>query len=254
MKKTPGRSFISLRLGLVAGVSLASLGVCHAANVISNTGQQIQNTELIDLDQNGWLAQSFITGSTELHINSVTLELGDFYGEGPSPDTPLVVSIYNDAPTGGSPADQPGSVLLTLTAANPTPTNAGSYVYTVPTTTFLSAGTEYWIVASTQSVSINGEGSGSYEWDYTSSGSVDNSSPPSNTDATSGWSLDPNSTFAQSVDSGTTWAVGSGNPQQFEISSSVPEPSTWAMLGVGGAFLVGAGIRNRRQGSSRGAQ
>ena len=65
-------------------------------------------------------------------------------------------------------------------------------------------------------------------------------------DANSGWALDLDETYATSTDEGESWNVQAGSPQQFEVSASaVPEPETWAMLGMGAVILAGVTHRNR---------
>ncbi len=224
---------IAFRLGAVACLGLLALPAARATNVISNNAQMTTGFGSIDEDQNGWLAQTFETGAEKLNLNSVSLLLGDASGD---VNEPLVVSLYDDN------MGQPGSDLADLTSSITSPVTAGSYVYqagAIP----LDTNTVYWIVASTSTVADDG----SYRWAFTDSNSVDNPDAVlQNMDANSGWSFDLDNTYATSTDEGDSWSVNSGSPQQFEISASVPEPATWALLGPGCAFLFGVARLRRR--------
>jgi len=244
MKTTFSRPFPFLRGGAVGCLLLACLASGRASDVISN--DQFQNsTGSMAIDYGDWVAQSFIASAPNLDVIMVSLLLGPTNSDG-TPSAPLYVFIFNSvSPAPGS--SLPGSSLTgPLSPIDPTdsnPVGPGTNTYTTGGLQ-LDDGTEYWIVAET---SLD-DGS-SYAWTNTTSPSVDNpSATSSNTDATSGWSLDLSNTVSTSENQGGSWDTATpGTPQQFAISAAVPEPGTWAMLGMGGAMLFGLRGRGRRK-------
>jgi hypothetical protein len=201
----------------------------RATDAISNTGQPI--TGNIEIDPGRWEAQSFITSSSFLSLDSVTLYL--MAEEDAS--VPIEASLYSNA------SGHPGSDLVDFNASTPIPTSAGNYLalYSAPGGSFtLSADTDYWIVASAASALPETF----YQfWNYADSNDVDNPGTLPNVDATSGWSLAAGSSWNYSTNQGGAWAAGpSGDSHQFSAQvTPLPEPGAWAMVAMGAALLIG---------------
>jgi hypothetical protein len=236
-------------LTLVSAFLLVSPATSRADSVLANTGQGTAGGSPVNIDGSGSLAQSFITGSIDLYLYSVSLEMGN---AGTTISDPLNVSIYSSAPGSSGPGSMiPGSDILDLVeipSAIPA-SSEGSAVYGVSSPLGslyeLDPNTEYWIVASS---STSGDVA-SYIWDYTSQTSVDGSLD--NVDPVSGWSLDTLNTYAYSgniVESSPEWIPTAGDPQQFQITAfPVPEPGTWALMAMGAVVLFGFGRSSLRR-------
>lgn len=175
----------------------------------------------------GMNAQEFTTGSSNLQVNTVTLNLGASVGISGS-SQPLALAIYtnvtnapaivnpqsapyNPTPNIPQPGVQIGSTFVATTSARPV--SAGNYVYTAPGGLLLAANTKYWVVISST------EASGRYSWNYTDSSTFATAA---------GWSVNTSTDYGSGVYnvSGSSypnniWMVyGPGTPQQFSIEAT----------------------------------
>ena len=165
-----------------------------------------------------WQAGRFTTGSSSAgyHLSSVQLRLSPSVGN----PTGLSVSIYNDTFDGDILQRVPNISIGSLVGSNPfalginTFTNAGI---------FLSPLSRYFVVVTSDTP----VGQGSYNWNIAATSSYD---------STEGWFLG-----ALGYDSadGETWSVTRPRMFQFSINAIavVPEPSSFALLGMGGSFV-----------------
>ena len=161
---------------------------------------------------------SFTSGNIGATLDSVNLQISDVrFG---SPIGGLKVDIYSSFSIG------PSGFLGTFTNIV-NPVTAGTYSFTGSGVT-LAANTSYYLFVS--AVTPTG-GSDFYEWTRTLSYSEDASSLP-------GWSFG-DSYYLQSHDF-PNWITigGSGVPMLALETSAVPEPSTYALFGLGALVLV----------------
>lgn len=198
-----------------ADVVYGNLG-STGTDALSNTNYGVTDTN--------WLAQGFTVGGTNTTLTSVTLGLFDAN----STNVRLQVFASGTAgPTGTALGTSNQNVLGT------TPT-LQTFVFSPNLT--LTNGSSYWIVASTEEIG------GLFSWAFNDNGDFGTQQN------TSGWSAVANQTRV-STNSGATWAnSGSNRPAGFSIQA-VPEPSTYALAGIG---MAAAGLmRWRRRQSSR---
>ena len=77
---------------------------------------------------------------------------------------------------------------------------------------------------------------GEYAWNYTNTLSYDEED---------NWGIPSTFTFALSENLGGEWDYNNGLPQQMSVdASAVPEPGTWALVGMG-ALVLGFAARRR---------
>jgi len=169
--------------------------------------------------QPDWVASQFTTdaSATSFTLSSVPIYIYDTV----SPGSPFSVQVFSNV------AGAPGSALGTL-SGNSAPPIAGTYTYTA-TGISLNSSTSYWVVAELT-------GGSTYRW-------------ASTTDAATGtWTIVPDVLI--SSDSGTVWTApltSPGSMQYDVVAEAVPEPSTYAMLGLGIPAMLGAmRLRQRR--------
>lgn len=207
----------SLLLAVFAGLFAASSFVAKAQTTyISNLAANW--TASADITTSQWMAQKFKTDNSaaSFTLNSVVLNLDDAVNTSGG----FFVNIYNT--TGSEGAWLPSGVLGTVLAGSENPATAGNYTYTASGITLL-ADTNYWIVAKVS------WGAGQYKWGYTTSETT-----------TGSWSITASAnTRAYSLDSGSSWINGDGNPYIFAVNATaVPEPSMVLLLLVGGGVLA----------------
>lgn len=207
-----GRGLLPLWLVAVCGIwswpSQAQVPIYDSTNRIGEGGV---------VETGFWIAQSFLvpaSGPYTLASVVLGLEAGRTSGGG------FFVALYDDAGT------QPGSRLATLNG-EADPAVAGSYTYTPSGSLTLAADTPDWVVAGVES------GSATYLWD--------------------GLDLPPqigrDVGYTGSSDGGTSWDPAFGaNSEGFNLqvnATAVPEPGSWAMVGLLVATGFGLWQRSR---------
>ena len=207
-------------LALALAVLSAQIARAQGTVYISSLGPPSAGSASVGSDS--WLAAGFGTGTNAggYLLNSVQLALTNALGN-PSGFTAM---IYNEV---GGKAPTPGSSLGTLSGSLD-PVANGIYTYSPASSLTLLPNTAYFIVLTAGTPVTNG----AYEWGFTSS------SPPLSSD---GWHEEAG--FTSSSD-GLHWLGFTAASAQFAIyATDVPEPSTLALLALGGFFL----IRHRRK-------
>ena len=213
MKKT----ICSLLLaGLITPVVVRAQGTTY----LSNLGNTSAGSVAIGSD--AWIATPFFTGpnSSGYFLNSVQLRMGSASG---SPSG-FSVLVYNN--TGRIPARGIGS----LSGAEPTP--GGTFIYTGSGMSLAPATLYFVVVTASTPIAL-----GSYSWSYgntTAYNSSDN------------WFMGPD--YYTSTD-GSSWTshLIQANPFQFALNATaVPEPSSVALLCLGGPFLVARLLRSAK--------
>jgi hypothetical protein len=213
------RRFGGAALGAAAALLWAgAAGRAQAGLIVSNLSQT-QN--FVGGEQ--FTAQSFTVGGVSQTIGSVTLRL-----ENPSNGAETVtVHLFDNTTQNGNGV--PGSSLLTIGSFTiPAMTNSfADHTLSAPSAFTLLANTTYWLEAEA--------GLGIVEWAATNS-----------TTTTGPGTL---GSYAEAPGSPPHWLAFSSGRLQLEVDSApvtgVPEPSGLALLGLGGAGLVGWRVRRR---------
>ncbi|MFO1489179.1 MAG: choice-of-anchor R domain-containing protein [Verrucomicrobiota bacterium] len=209
-------------LALSLALACFSLQQSRADVVVSNLGEPISPTyDSWGVFLNNWVGMKFTTGSNSPSWSLASVDMMLVGGVGLL-NNDLTVRIHADN------SGQPGLSLFSLTGPEPAGDNLPAilnYVPTAPAT--LASQTSYWLVAST----INSH----YGWTMTE--------PYSGNDTgLDGWSIDDGIIFTQ--DQGSSWIYYNDEPALFAINTTVvPEPGTFALLGLGAAALL---ARRRR--------
>lgn len=180
-------------------------------NALSNTNYGVTDTT--------WLAQGFTVGGTNTTLKSVTLGLFD------ANSTNVRLQVFASGTAG------PTGTALGTSNQNVLGTSPTLQTFVFSPNLSLTSGSSYWIVASTL------ESSGLFSWAFNDNGDFGTQQN------TSGWSAVANQTRL-STNSGATWVNSGGNrPAGFSIQA-VPEPSTYALAGIG---MAAAGLMRWRR-------
>lgn len=204
-------------LVLAAGIG-AVLSICetvHAEILFDNLSQPSGGTAHVSSSHSGPLGDSFTTGNSAVTWIQGTFLLG---ADNPSDGGSFAISLLSDSST------SPGSVLASTGALPDSILGTSASAFTVSDTIFLSADTRYW-------VEVSGTTNSTVFWSYSA-----------NAQGTGVGS-------EYNYYSGVVYANTSFTPYQMEVSvttSHVPEPSTFALLGLGGIGLA-IGAYRRRQ-------
>jgi hypothetical protein len=207
-------------IALVVGLSGPQLVEAQGTLCLSSLGLTSAGTASVA--SNSWLGVDFQTGTNAggYLLNSVQLSLGDASGN-PSGFTAMIYAGGN-YPAGGDL----GSNICTLSGSLE-PVTAGIYTYS-PASTLILSPREFYFVVLTASTPV---ADGVFAWSVTSTFAPT---------VSGGWYGD-NGCFASS--DGLYWN-GGGLPHQyaqFAIYATdlpVPEPSTFALLALGGLWLA----------------
>jgi hypothetical protein len=172
------------------------------------------------------VAQSFTAGGVSQALGSVTLSLKNIAGV----DETVTVHLFSNTTDPISHLDVPGSSLLTIGSVT-VPANSGfaDHTLSAPSAFTLQANTTYWLEA---------ESGGPLAVDWAVTFSTTTTGP-----GTLG-------SWANAADPSVRWFPVPSGPLQLEVDSpevaAVPEPSGLALLGLGGAGLLGWRVRRRR--------
>lgn len=187
-----------------------------ATTYISNLDQVSNNYPNDAVEGTVEFAQSFTAGTSS---GGYTLNSVQIIANGASQTPPFTLSLYS------SVLGQPGLSLGPLTGSNPGNTfPPGTYTYTPAAPIALLPSTQYWLVAASPT--------GTYDWIL-----ADNLTYT----ASDGWSINSSKNWAESINSGTTWAVGFAENFAFDIDATaiaVPEPSTLITCALGALVLL----------------
>ena len=211
---------------IAVALLLHAQAITHAGFIVGNLDQATANNSVAIQFNSMYFAQEFNVGSQAYTLSSIMALLGNQI----SPTTnfaELVTDGKGRPDLGGGPISR-----FDGAAANP-----GSNVEFDPTASgvMLAANTNYWFVLESTS------GTGFYEWGFVG---------PTLTTG----SVGTLGSFEKSVDNGATWLPESGTARGLiqvngtPLGTSVPEPSSLILMGLGGAIGIGAWLRRCRQG------
>jgi len=206
---------ISIIVCLAVAVSVPHITQAQGTmTYLSNLGQPSVGSQPVGSDS--WLALRFLTGGNlaGYSLDSIQLAMTDASGN-PSGFTVMLCS-------NGPSASAPGPVLGTLNGSL-SPVSSGIYTYTPASDLTLKGNSGYYIVITAGTAVADG----AYEWSLAGANSYD---------SVGGWHI-PGGIFTSS--NGSSWSLDTGSYPQFAIdATAVPEPSTLALLALGGFFLV----------------
>jgi hypothetical protein len=221
MKKMLG--FVLSAFGLFAVQPAPAQGTLY----LSNLGEPSVGSAVIGSD--AWIAQLFYTGTNSAGyiLDSIQLLMGSASGS-PSAFSAMIYSSSTPHPPLNTFSSAPDNSLGSLSGLDPSA--GGVFTYTA-SGLMLSPSTYYFIVHTAATPVAQG----SYDWRSTANISILNPSDP--------WEL--KYIYYSSTD-GSSWAahLREGVFQLAIYATAVPEPSSIALLSLGGLFFVGS-VRNR---------
>ena len=199
-------ALIVFLLEFAAGSTVNAQGTVYVSNLGST------NLVFVGLGPNYWMAQPFETGTNTsvYELSSVQLMM---LVTGPSSGTNLQVSLYSN--NGG----EPGSDLELLSGSDPT--SSGTCTYTA-SGVVLAPSTTYWLLVS----------SGLTQFGFPTF--LAGASQTTNYLSSDGWAL---GAPMYSTDL-ATWQAASYGAAQIAIRGTAPEPSPWALAGLGLAIFL----------------
>ncbi|WP_411289087.1 choice-of-anchor R domain-containing protein [Phenylobacterium sp.] len=199
-----------MRTALAFAAALAAAPAAHAEVLLTNLGEPIRATTVVDIDN--WAAQSFVVDANSWSLTSIRTVAGD------QVDEPGVFAELRKGSTTGAVVTAFGlpSFLGAQSVRTFTPLSA----------TTLSAGATYYFI-------LGVTGGGSVGWSYAEGN--DQTGP-----GTFG-------NYEYSFDQAATWTnFGGDNPYLMEINvAGVPEPAAWALM-ILGFGVAGVALRRSR--------
>ncbi len=211
-----------LAMGMGAACLLLGAGGLRADIILQDTATTLLSTEALGGTTDGnhdLLAVGFNTGSSEFLFESLV----SFVTNSSETDTySFTGGIYSDS--GGSP----GALFASFNAMSLAPNNVKNITFVTTVPTILAANTTYWLLLDGPTAADRYLG-----WNVTEGGAPQPTLPVSYVGA------------RMSSDSGLTW---SDNPTDVNLTvraTTVPEPSAWILVALGG--LVLGVVASRRQ-------
>jgi hypothetical protein len=204
-------------LRIMVFLASTTLSLRGSVVLLSNMDQPTQNSPNV-VTRDVFQAAPFTTGDSSAIFDSATILVASWeFAEGN-----FWVTLYNDD------AGVPGSQLPGVTLEGPSmPRSNGAYTYSATSEVILAPSTRYWLVASSDFATPN------FNYGWYNTLSYDYSSP-------AGWQLPGYQAFT--TDGGATWTSTEDalipRPFKFEITgSTIPEPATFTLLGLGSVAL-----------------
>ena len=209
----------------ILALALAGLSpqAAQAQGTVYVSSLGLPSTGSAPVGNDSWLAEDIRTGTNAdgYLLNSVQLALTNASGN-PSGFSAMIYNVNPLIVSGAAPGINLGTLNGSLD-----PVAAGIYTYSPASSLTLSPSPEYFIVLTAGT----GVSDGAYQWSNTSTRAPTLSG---------GWN--GNHILLSSSD-GAKWGPGPGYAQFAIAAIAVPEPSTLALLVLGGFFLV----RHRRK-------
>lgn len=203
-------------LVVTLALACATQGNAQTVGVSNITNTVIQGWDLGPASGFQYVANGFSTGAgTGWTISSVDMKITV---DG-TPNQQISLGLWTDN------AGNPGSVIGSFT--NVSPTTTGIYSFTPASTLSLASNTAYWLVAEYPTINV-------VYWAYTDDASET---------GLPGWTI---GNLTKSFNG--SWQINGPTPSLFTVNvQAVPEPTTWALMGLGGVLAVGAVWYRRRK-------
>jgi hypothetical protein len=210
-------------------VGTAKAGIVVYGNLGSSGTNAISSSGGIVLTATTWRAIGFTVGGTNVMLETVTIG----FNVGSSGSADVRLDLYSNS------SGQPGTSLFNTSQSLAANTLNQPITFNFNQT--LSSGSTYWIVAQR----AGGTGNATALAWRPAAGTPN---PAPITQNASGWLNLGNATGVTSADSGATWgSTGTGSSNSISFTAIVPEPSTWAMGGVGITFAASCREFQRRR-------
>jgi hypothetical protein len=228
MRNSLAAAIAAAIMAVFLAVGSANAGIVVYGNLGSSGTNAISTSGGIVVSGSTWRAIGFTVGGTNVMLETVTI--GVNVNSTGSADMRLDLYSNNSGVPGTSLFNTSQS-LAANTVNQPISFNFNQT---------LSSGSTYWIVAQRAGGTGNAT---ALAWRPAVG------TPAPATQNASGWANLGNATGITSSDSGATWgSTGTGSSNAISFTAIVPEPSTWAMAGVGIAFAATCEeVRRRRR-------
>ncbi len=218
MRNSLAAAIAAAIMAVFLAVGSANAGIVVYGNLGSSGTNAISTSGGIALSGSTWRAIGFTVGGTNVMLETVTIG----FNVNSSGSADVRLDLYsNNSGVPGTSLFNTSQSLAANTVNQPIGFNFNQT---------LSSGSTYWIVAQR----TGGTGNASaLAWRPA------DGNPPPTTQNASGWLNLGNVTGITSTNAGAAWgSTGNGSVSSMSLTAIVPEPSTWAMAGMGIAFAV----------------